>query len=85
MFEAIVIRSGFSLYAGWVTAATVLNFFFVQKSWNNPSLAEDGGDDNFAKLGSMLGDVEKELKETAFAVKTAWFCVVLYTAISFYE
>ena len=40
-FEAIVIRSGFSLYSGWVTAANVLNIFFTLKSWKSPSVNDD--------------------------------------------
>jgi len=41
IWEGIGLRAGFSLYAGWVTAATVLNFVFLfkrcgMKDINNP-------------------------------------------------
>jgi hypothetical protein len=32
--ELITLRIGFSLYAGWLLSATILNFMFVFKSFN---------------------------------------------------
>lgn len=31
--EVITVRAPFSVYGGWVTAATILNFSYMLKSW----------------------------------------------------
>lgn len=48
-FEAVIIRGGFSIYAGWVTAATSLNFIYVKKASDSPAwiVNEDENDDKF--------------------------------------
>ena len=75
-FEAIVIRSCFSIYAGWVTAATVLNTFFVIKSWKHPVI----DDDSFKQVKD-----EEDQKETNLGVKVLYFVTLIYTALSFEE
>ena len=75
-FEAIVIRSGFSLYAGWVTAANVLNIFFAIKSWKSPSVE----DDDFKAIKE-----EADAAESSLTAKALWFCALLYTAVSIEE
>ena len=76
MFEAIVIRTCFSLYAGWVTAACVLNVFFTLKSWNKSSIS----DDDFKNV-----EEEAEKAESYLTVKALWIVVIIYTAFSFEE
>ena len=76
MFEAIVIRSGFSIYSGWVTAAVVLNTFFVIKSWKHPDVAAD----DFKAVKE-----EEDLKETSLGVKTLYLVTLIYIALSLEE
>ena len=75
-FEAIIIRSGFSIYSGWVTAATTLNFLFVYKSQKSPSV----GDDGYEKVQE-----EADNAETSLSIKVLYFVTVLYSAFSAYE
>ena len=75
-FEAIIIRTGFSLYSGWVTAANVLNIFFVIKSWKSPSVE----DDEYTAIKE-----EADKGETSLAVKALYIVFVIYAAISIEE
>ena len=72
MFEAIVIRTCFSLYAGWVTAACVLNVFFTLKSWKKSSIS----DDDFKNV-----EEEAEKAESYLTVKALWivdlYCLLI--------
>ena len=76
-FEAIVIRGGFSFYAGWVTAATALNFMYWQKQDNDLVPPEDEK--------YQLEKENKDHNEAQFSIKVLYFVALWYTAWSIEE
>ena len=76
LFEAIVIRTGFSLYSGWVTAANVLNIFFIIKSWKVPNV------DDYELKGVKE---EADQAESSLTCKVLWLCALIYAGVTFEE
>jgi len=71
--EFILIRVTFSLYAGWVTAATIIGFFILFKTW--------GASDPLTK-SKRAWDFAGWLM---FMDEEAWGCVIICVALVFYS
>jgi len=77
--ETIAVRIPFSLYTGWLTAATLLNTTYMFKSWG-------WGDFNTIPWWAWeWADFMNFMTEEEWTCVTVWFAFVLFTVISWVE
>ena len=69
LVEWIAMRAGFSIYSGWVTAATILNVCFVLKSFG-------------MKDPNVLGG---RLTEEQITIPILWVAMIIYNIYSYRE
>lgn len=75
--EILVVRAPFSLYGGWVTAATILNTVYMLKSWgmaDQPTLAKPLNPKAWKWADFMM-----------FMSEETWTCLTVWGAEIFYE
>ena len=75
--EFICVRLGFSIYNGWVTTATILNFFFVAKSI--------GSDNTQPPTQESLLPRPPSTYEVEWSVIILYVAEVLYITVTVFE
>ena len=75
--EVFLVRFTFSIYSGWITAATILNTVFMLKSWGMSDYPIV--DENDDLVGWGWADV------MMFMDEEVWTCVILWIAEIIYE
>lgn len=73
--EVISMRIGFSLYCGWLTTATILNFIFIFEA--SKKQREQMQDDEYQKYS--------ELENSTYSIIILYFAMCVYLAIMTYE
>lgn len=80
--EVILVRVGFSLYAGWLTVATLLSTSSMLKSWGmaDPPTPEKP----FVPKWNFM-DFMMFMSEEEWAIFTVWFAEVLFELVAWTE
>ena len=77
--EAITVRAPFSVYTGWLTAATILNTTFMFKSWGW------GDVETIPYWAWDFANFMNFIDEESWTIITVWIALVIYTVISWVE
>lgn len=68
-------RIGFSLYCGWLTTASILNFIFIGAAWNKKK--NNLSEDEYQKYSDE--------EDSTYSIIILYFALIVYTVIMTFE